>query len=108
MSQQAAARQGAGRGSGRKPRYFPQKGGIDQSSSKAYKSPILEIAEHTFNTGEHKFAVQFTLSQKIVANHLQCTLATEGYLVAEMVRTGKQQIIALPLPVNPNAADKAD
>jgi hypothetical protein len=108
ISQQVAARQGARQGGRRKPRYFLQKGEIDQSSSKAYKSPILEIAEHTFNTGENKFTLQFTLLQKIVVNHLQWTLATEGYLVAETVRTGKQQIIALPPRVDPNAADKAD
>ncbi len=52
--------------------------------------------------------MQFTLTQKIVVNHLQRTSAPEGYLVVETVQTGKQQIIALSLPVDPHAADKAD
>ena len=34
--------------------------------------------------------------------------ADEGYLVAETIRTGKQQIIALPPPVDINAADADD
>ncbi len=32
----------------------------------------------------------------------------EGYLVAETVRTGKEQIIELPLTVDENAADAED
>jgi hypothetical protein len=32
----------------------------------------------------------------------------EGYLVAETVRTGKEQIIELPPPVNPNTTDAED
>jgi hypothetical protein len=61
MSQQAAAGRGAGRGSGRKPRYFPRKGGGNfTAKAKAYKLPITEIAKYTFNTGENKFAAQFT------------------------------------------------
>ena len=35
-------------------------------------------------------------------------MTTEGYLVVEMVHTGKQQIIALTPPVDPNAEVKAD
>jgi hypothetical protein len=69
---------------------------------------ILEIAEHTFNTGENKYAAQFTRSRKEATNYLQRTSAEEGYLVAEMVRTGKQQIISQPPPIDPNAEDKAD
>jgi hypothetical protein len=54
MSQQAAAGRGAGRGGGRKPRYFPRKGGGNfTATAKAYKSPITEIAKYTFNTGEN-------------------------------------------------------
>ncbi len=54
-----------------------------------------------FNTGENKYAAQFTRSREEVANYLQRTSAEEGYLVAEMVRTEKQQIISLPPPVDP-------
>jgi len=52
MSQQAAAGRGAGRCGGRKPRYFPRGRGID-TATKAYKSSILGIKEHTFNTGQN-------------------------------------------------------
>jgi hypothetical protein len=69
---------------------------------------ILEIAEHTFNTGENKYAAQFTRSREEVANYLQCTSAEEGYLVAETVRTRKQQLIPLPPPIDSNVEDKAD
>jgi hypothetical protein len=69
---------------------------------------ISEIAEHTFNTGENKYAAQFTQSREEVANYLQRMSPEEGYLVTERVRTGKQQIIPLPPPANPNAEDKAD
>ena len=51
----------------------------------------------TFNPGENKFAAQFTQSQKNVTNYLQWTLANKGYLVAETVRTGREQIIKLPM-----------
>jgi hypothetical protein len=97
MSQHTTAGQGAGRGSGRKTRYFPQGGGIDVLA-KGYKSGIteMEIAKHTLNTGKNKFAVQFTESCKKVANYLQCNAVAEGYLVAETVRIGKQQTIELP------------
>jgi hypothetical protein len=107
MSQQAAAGRGTGRGGVRKPRYFPRGRGIDHST-KAFKSMILKIAEHTFNTGENKYMVQFTRLREEVANYLQRMSAEEGYLVAERVQTGKQQIIPLPLPVDTNAEDKAD
>ena len=50
----------------------------------------------TFNTGQNKFATQFTQPQKNVANYLQWTLANEGYLIAETVRMGREQIIELP------------
>ena len=106
MSQQAAAGRGGGRGSGRgKSRYYPR-GGVD--ATKAFKSTISEIAEDTFNTGQNKFAAQFTESCKNVSNYLQCTSAYEGYLVAKTVRTGKKQIIELPPAVDESAADAAD
>jgi hypothetical protein len=109
MSQQAAASQGggpAGRGGGRrKPRYFPQAGGQD---TKGFKSVISKIAQDTFNTGQNKFAAQFTQLQKNVANYLQRTLASKRYLVAKMVRTGKEQTIALPSAVDPSAPNAAN
>jgi hypothetical protein len=109
MSQQAVAGQGAGPGGhgggGRKPRYFPQGGG---EATKGFKSAISEITQDTFNTGQNKFAVQFTQSWKNVANYLQWTLASKGYLVAKTVRTGKEQTIALPSAVDASAPDAAD
>ncbi len=57
MSQQAAAGRGAGRGGGRKLRYFPRKGGGNfAATAKAYELPITKIVKYTFNTGENKFA----------------------------------------------------
>jgi hypothetical protein len=109
MSQQAAAGRGApmGRGGGRGTRrlkFHPRAG----ESTKGYKSTISEIAMDTFNTGQNKFAVQFTQSRKNVVNYLQRTSANEGYLVAETVRTGRQQIIELPPAINPNDSDADD
>ena len=43
-----------------------------------------------------------------MANYLQRTAADEGYLVAETVQTGKEQIIALPPAIGPNVADADD
>jgi hypothetical protein len=105
MSQQAMAGQGAGQGGcgggGRKPRYhFPQTGG---EMTKGFKSAISEIAQDMSNTGQNKFAAQFTQSRKNVASYLQCTSASEGYLVAELVRSGREQTIALPDVVDLNA-----
>ncbi len=106
MSQQGAAGHGGGRGSSRgKSRYCPQ-GGVD--ATKAFKSTISEIAEDTFNTGQNKFAAQFTQSRKNVSNYLQRTSAYKGYLVAETVRTGKKQVIKLPPAVDESAADGED
>jgi hypothetical protein len=62
----------------------------------------------TFNTGQNKLAAQFMQSRKNVANYLQRTSANEGYLVAETVRTGREQIIELPAAVDLNAADADD
>jgi hypothetical protein len=63
MSQQAMTGRGAGRGGGRKPKYFPRGGGGNiNAMAKAYESPITEIAKYTFNTVENKFATQFTES----------------------------------------------
>jgi hypothetical protein len=60
----------------------------------------------TFNTGQNKFVAQFTQSCKTVANYLQHTLAAEGYLVAQTVRTGKKQTIDLPPAINANMEDQ--
>jgi len=107
MSQQAAAGRGAGRSGGRKLRNFPKGRGMD-TAAKAYKSSIPGIEKHTFNTGQHKFAAQFTQLLENVANFLQRKAHDEGYLVAETVCTGKQQTIDLLPPINgndPNAED---
>jgi hypothetical protein len=69
---------------------------------------ITEIATNTFNTGQNRFAAQFTQSRKYVANYLQQTAADKGYLVTETVRTEKEQLIALPPAINPNVADAVD
>jgi len=112
MSQQAAIGRGGGRGSSggkRLQRYFPRgRGGGATAPSKVYESPIAEIAKHTFNTGENKFAAQFTESRERVAGYIQRAGMEESYLVAEMIRTAKAQTIALPPPVNANAQDKAN
>jgi hypothetical protein len=76
--------------------------------TKAYKSSIPGIEEHTFNTGQNKFAAQFTQLRENVANFLQRTANDEGYLVAETVRTGKQQMIDLPPPIDGNDPNTDD
>ncbi len=43
-----------------------------------------------------------------MANYLQRTVAEEGYLVRERVRTGKAQMIVLPPPINASAPDAED
>jgi hypothetical protein len=43
-----------------------------------------------------------------VANYLQRTIVDEGYLVAQTVRTGIQQVIALPPVVDPNSPNRED
>ncbi len=93
-----------GRGGGRGTRHLkfhPRAG----ESTKGYKLAISKIATDTFNTGQNKFAAQFTQSRKNVANYLQRTSANKGYLVAETVRTGREEIIKLPPAVDPNATD---
>ena len=79
MSQQAAGRQGApmGRGGGqgtRNLRFHPRAG----EATKGYKSVISEIPTDTFNTGQNKFAAQFTQSRKSNANYLQRMSANKG------------------------------
>ncbi len=108
MSQQAATGQGApvlGRG-GRVPCFF--KGWDPLGKGKGFTSLISKIKDNTFNTGQNRFAAQFTQSRKNVANYLQCTASDEGYLIAKTVRTRKEQTIPLPMPIDPNAAVAAD
>ena len=69
MSQQAAAERGAGRGGRRKPKFIPRGGGVE-SLSNAFRLSTLGIEKWTFNTGQNKFAAQFTLSRKEVANYI--------------------------------------
>jgi hypothetical protein len=108
MSQQAAAGRGvpAGRGGGQ-----GRQGRFNHCAvhaTKGFKSSISEIETDTFNMGHNKFAAQFTQSQKNLANYLQRTSACEGYLVAETVRMGREQIIPLPPAMDVNAPDAAD
>ncbi len=108
MSQQAAAGQGApggrGGGQGRQGRFNHR----TVHTTKRFKSLISKIAMDTFNMGHNKFATQFTQSRKNIASYLQCTSACEGYLVAETVRMGREQIIPLPPAVDVNVPDAAD
>jgi hypothetical protein len=112
MSQQAAIGQGGGPGGGggkRPQRYFPRgRGGGAAAPNKVYKLPIAEITKHTFNTGENKFAAQFTESRERVAGYIRWGGMEESYLAAKTIRTGAAQTIALPPPYNANAPDKVD
>ncbi len=74
----------------------------------SHQSRISRIEEHTFNTGQNKFAAQFTQSRENMANFLQRTANDKGYLVAETVRTRKQQTIDLPPPIDGNDPDAED
>ncbi len=58
--------------------------------------------------GQNKFAAQFTQSRKNITNYIQRMASSEGYLVAERVRIGRQQIIALPPAVNESVANVGD
>ncbi len=75
---------------------------------KGFKSAISKIALDTFNTGQNKIAAQFTRLHKNIANYLQRTALLEGYLVAKMVKMGRQQISALPTAINESAANVKD
>ena len=70
--------------------------------SKAFKYPILEITSDTFNTGQSKFAAQFTQSRENVASYIQRSVEKEAYLIAQTIRTGVLQTINLPPPVPAN------
>ncbi len=104
MSQQVAAGCGAGRSGWRGQKYFcPQGGGVEPI--KGFKSTISKIAQDTFNMGQNECAAQFTQSRKNVANYLQRTALSEGYLVTKTVRMGKKQLIALPPAVDENTTN---
>ena len=76
--------------------------------SKAFKSPIVEIASNTFNTGQIKFAAQFTQSRKNIASYIQISVGKESYLVAQTIRTGVLQTTDLPPPIPANDPDADD
>ena len=73
--------------------------------SKAFKSPIVEIASNTFNTVQSKFAAQFTQSRKEISSYIQRSVGKEAYLVAQTIRMGVLQTIDLPPPVPANDPD---
>ena len=70
--------------------------------SKAFKSPIVEVASDTFNMGQSKFAAQFTQSRKYISSYIQRSFGKEAYLVAQTIRTVVLQTINLPPPVPAN------
>ena len=74
---------------------------------KAFKSPIVDIASDTFNTGQRKFAAQFTQSRKTLPT-IQRSVGKEAYLVAQTIRIGVLQTIDLPPPVPANEPEADD
>ena len=76
--------------------------------SKALKSPIVEITSDTFNTGQSKFAAQFTQSRKNIASYVQHSVGKEAYLVAQTISTEVLQTIDLPPPVPANDPEADD
>jgi hypothetical protein len=66
------------------------------------------IENWMFNTGQNKYAAQFMLHPKEVANCILRTLPDEGYLVVQTIRSGMRQLIVLPPPVDQNDPDKED
>ncbi len=88
-------------------KFIPRGGGV-KSLSKAFWLSTSGIKKWTFNTGQNKFAAQFTLSREEVANYIQRTLTNEGYLVAETIRSVEKHSIPLPAPVDPNNPNKSD
>ena len=76
--------------------------------SKAFKSPIVEIASDIFNTGQRKFAAQFTKSRKNIASYIQRSVRKEAYLVEQTIRTEFLQTIDIPPPVPVNDPEADD
>ena len=75
---------------------------------KSFKSLILEITSDTFNTGQSKFAAQFTQSRKDIYSYVQRSVGKEAYLVAQTIRTGVLQRIDLPPPIPANDPEADD
>ena len=92
------AQGGRGRGAG---------AGRKGAGPRAYRSGVTEIAEHTFNCGNSKFAAKFATSKEAVANYVQMNYE-EGFLVAQEIRLGQVQAIDMPAAVDPNDPDAAD
>ena len=72
---------------------------------KIYKSPITETDYDTSNTGTSKHDALFTKSRKNIANYIQRSSLNEGFLVAQVIRTGAQQTTAMPAAADANDAD---
>jgi hypothetical protein len=77
----------------------PSKGSYPQSAK-------LQLTRSTW--GKIILLPNLCSHKKKVANYLQSTASNGGYLVAETVRMGKQQVIALPLPINQAVVDIKD
>ncbi len=75
---------------------------------KPFRSSTAGIKKWTFNTGQNKYAAQFTLHRKEVGNYIQRTLPDEGYLVAQAIKSRIEQLIALPPPVDQSDPGKND
>ena len=75
---------------------------------KSFKSPIIEIATKTFNTGQSKFSAQFPQSRKNIASYIQRSVGKEAYLVAQTIRTGVLQTLNLFFFVPENYSDADD
>ena len=86
---------------------FIPRGGGDHFD-KPFRSSTAGIEKWRFNTGQNKYAMQYTLHHKEVANYIQQTLPDEGYLVAQTIRSGMKQLITLLPPVDQNDPDKED
>jgi hypothetical protein len=57
-------------GGGRRHRYGPRGGGpLAQTKTKNYESPITEIKQHTFNTGNNGHAAQLTELREKIATY---------------------------------------
>ena len=76
--------------------------------SKAFKSPIVEIASNTINTGQRKFAAQFTQSRKNITSYIQRSVGKEAYLVAQTISMEVLQTIDTPPPIPANDPDVDD
>ena len=71
---------------------------------KIYKFSITKIAYDTSNTGASKHAALFTKSGKNISNYIQLSSLDEGFLVAQVIRTGEEQTIVMPAAANVNDA----